>query len=290
MRSILAASAVTALALVACGDASINTSNEWHGVGGGPSSGQPGGGSTPTPSSTAGKDAGAPSAQDSGSSQSASYSVMLGSSTTDIELRANAMPIVVTVAPNNFNGPVSLSVTGLPAGVTGTFDNATLNVSGTTGASTNLTLTTMSTAPVGPIAAMIVATSGSTTQSSALTINVKPVITLTIPMNVDAMKGTPGNPSKNVFGTYPIMITAPANISATPIQVKVFNADSTGHCIHASNPNQGFPHDPVTNGVCNALTQKGQFDGQARAINAAGTYTFYLHDQGDLTEGQIKIQ
>lgn len=287
----LAAASVLGLALAACGDASNNTAGQWHGVGAGPSgNGQPT--STPTPSSTstAGSDGGAPPAQDSGSSQSASFNVMLGSSSADVELRNSTQPVVVTVAPNNFTGTVNLSVTGLPAGVTATFDNAALAVSGSTGASAHLKLTTTSDAAVGTINAMVVATSGSTTQSSALALNVKPILTITIPMNVDAMKGTPGNPSKNVFGTFPIMITAPANIAATPIQVKIFNADSAGHCIHASNPNQGFPHDPTTNGVCNTLTQKGTFDGQNRAINATGTYTFYLHDQGDLTEGQIKIQ
>ncbi len=286
-----AASAVIGLALVACGDASNNTAGQWHGVGAGPSgNGQPSN-SNPTPSSTNSKtDGGAPPATDSGAPQSGSFSVMVGSSSADVELRATTLPIVVTVAPTNFTGSVALTVTGLPAGVTATFDKPTVSVSGNTGASANLTLTTMSTTAVGPISAMITATAGSATQSSAITLNVKPILTLNIPMNVDAMKGTPGNPSKNVFGTFPIMITAPANIAATPIQVKIYNADSAGHCIHASNPNQGFPHDPVTNGVCNALTQKGTFDGQARAINAVGTYTFYLHDQGDLTEGQIKIQ
>jgi hypothetical protein len=274
------------VALAACGDASINTAGQWHGVGTGP------GGDTPTstaPTSTSGTDASAPP-QDSGGSQSASFNVMLGSTSADVELRNSAQPVVVTIAPNNFSGAVNLTVTGLPAGVTGTFDNATVNVSGNTGASAQLTFTTKSDTPVGPINAQIVATSGSATQSSPITVNVKPVLTITIPMNVDAMKGTNGNPSKTVFGTFPIVITAPANIATNPIQVKVLNADSAGHCVHASNPNQGFPHDPVTNGVCNALIQKGQFDAQNRAITATGTYTFYLHDQGDLTEGQIKIQ
>jgi len=280
-----AASAVIGLALVACGDASNNTAGQWHGVGAGLSgNGLP---SNSNPSNTQG-DGGV--AKDSSAPPSGSFSVMVGSSTADVELRAATLPIVVTVAPTNFTGAVVLTVTGLPAGVTATFDKQSVNVSGNAGASASLTLTTMSTTAVGPIAAMITATSGSSTQSSALTLNVKPILTINIPMNVDAMKGTPGNPSKNVFGTFPIMITAPANLGANPIQVKIYNADSAGHCIHASNPNQGFPHDPVTNGVCNALTQKGQFDGQARAITAAGTYTFYLHDQGDLTEGQIKVQ
>ncbi len=281
----LAAAVTFGLALAACGDASNNTAGQWHGVGGGPVS-QP----TASPENT-GHDAGAPSAQDSSTPpQAGAFSVMLASSSADTELRNSTQPLVVTVAPNNFTGAVTLSVTGLPVGVTASFDTATLNVSGSTGASAHLTITTKSDTPIGPIAAQVVATAGSVTQMSALAINVKPILTVTIPMNVDAMKGTPGNPSKTVFGTFPIVVSAPANIGANPIQVKIFNADSASHCIHASNPNQGFPHDPTTNGVCNAPTQKGQFDGQNRAITATGMYTFYLHDQGDLTEGQIKVQ
>ena len=68
------------------------------------------------------------------------------------------------------------------------------------------------------------------------------------------------------------------------------NKDSAPHCIHAGQAGQGFPHDPVTNGVCNTLTATNQFDAQKRLVTATGTYGFYIHDQGDLTEGSIKIQ
>ena len=72
--------------------------------------------------------------------------------------------------------------------------------------------------------------------------------------------------------------------------VKVPNKGSSGHSTHASNPTQGFANDPVNNGVCTALTQKDQFGATVRAINAVGSYKFYLHDQGDLTDGMLKVQ
>lgn len=287
---LLVSSALLA-SLAACGDASVNTSEQWHGVGGGAGGG--GGGSfSGGGSQSGGGDAGSmmQAASDGGGAQTQSLSVMLGSASADVELRNVTAPIVVTVAPTGYTGAVNLTVTGLPAGVTAAFDTPTLMMAGSTGASAHLTLTTKSDVAIGPANLQVVATGGAVTANGALTLNVKPVLTITIPMNVDAMKGTSGMPSKTAFGDYPIMIAAPTNISANPVQIKFYNADSAGHCIHASNATQGFPHDPVNNGVCTALTMKNQFDAQARNVIATGTYTFYLHDQGDLTEGQIKIQ
>ncbi len=85
--------------------------------------------------------------------------------------------------------------------------------------------------------------------------------------------------------------TAPANLgTANPIAVKFLNLDSAPHCIHASNATQGFPHDSVTNGVCNTPMQTNQLDQTAHNVNAKGSYLFWLHDQGDLTDGMINIQ
>jgi hypothetical protein len=68
------------------------------------------------------------------------------------------------------------------------------------------------------------------------------------------------------------------------------NNDSAPHCIHASNPNQGFPHDTDPNGVCATLMAKGALDNTAHNVNTKGSYLFYLHDEGDTTQGMIKIQ
>ncbi len=282
LRLSLAALCIASLA--ACGDASVSTAEQWHGVGGSnPPSASSGGGAG------AAADAGAPK-PGSGNPQSGSFTVLTASPSADVELRNVTQPLLVTVAPTGFSGAVSLSVTGLPAGVTASFDKSSVTVSGTTGASAQLTLTTKSDVISGAIKLSVVATSGATTATAPLTLNVKPVLTIAIPMNVDAMKGTPGNASTKAFGDFPIVVSATANLSAAPIVVKFLNKDSSGHCIHASNMNQGFPHDPSNNGVCNALTQKDQFNATARAINATGTYKFWLHDQGDLTEGAVKVQ
>jgi hypothetical protein len=79
----------------------------------------------------------------------------------------------ITIAPvNSFTGSVSFSASGLPSGVTATFDPnpATSN-------STSLTLTATSTATAGgPVTVTITGTSGSLTETAtvALTVNVAP--------------------------------------------------------------------------------------------------------------------
>lgn len=289
MRSLtLLALAVGAATLVACGDAGGTASNLWTGVGNNPNpSGGDGGGGGNDSGGGGGNDSGG-GPVDSGVS-TASFDIMLDKTAADSELRAT-VDIQVTVAPKNFTGAVALDVQNLPAGVTAKFASTTLNVTGTTGMTTTLTLTVASDTAPNLANLMVRGTSGSNVGSTALALNVKPIITIAIPTNVDALKGTSGNPSTNAFGTYPIVITAPANIANTPVEVKFVNKDSSGHCIHASNPTQGFAHDPVTNGVCNALIPQNGMSGQQRKVNALGTYTFYLHDQGDLTRGQVMVK
>ena len=280
---------VGAFALAACGDASVSHSNDFTGVGNGTGTGtgwDAGGGGTD--SGSGGTDSGGGGTPDSGVTTSA-FDIMLDKTAVDVELR-NSVDVQVTVAPKNFTGAVTVDVTGMSAGVTFKLASATLNVSGTTGATTVLTVMTKSDVAPALNNLMVKATSGSNSATAPLAVTVKPLITITIPTNVDALKGTGGNPSKNAFGDFPIIITAPANIANTPVEVKFLNKDSAPHCIHAGQAGQGFPHDPTTNGVCNTLTATNQFDAQKRLVTATGTYGFYLHDQGDLTEGSIKIQ
>ena len=285
-RSKIALLAVISAALVACGDASTNSANYFTGIGGGNASNGGGGGAGGGGSS----DAGGGGGSDGGTSQTQGFDVMTDKTSYDVELRASAT-VQVTVAPKSFSGTVNLAVSGLPTGVTGTFTTSSLSVSGTTGATTTLKLTTASSIVPCAVPFTVTATSGSTNAQAAVSLNVLAQITIQIPMNVDALEGTSGSPSTNAFGDYPIVITAPANLgTANPIAVKFLNLDSAPHCIHASNATQGFPHDSVTNGVCNTPMQTNQLDQTAHNVNAKGSYLFWLHDQGDLTDGMITIQ
>ena len=304
--------AASAFAAVACGDASTG-STSWHpGSSGSSSSGSATGGSsgstsnggsnasspsggstsggsgststtdpsgtggastdpTPAPTGTTTTDPGNPPATPA----APAFDVMLDNAKPSIELQAEQI-IQITVAPQNYTGDVALSVTGLPADVTATFDKATLSVSGTAGATAKLTLKSLSSTKPGAAPFNVVATAGATTKTAPATLDVKSVLTIRIPVNVDA------NTGPNVFGT--INVTAPANMSAqNPITVNFLNLDSTPHEIHGGQATQGFPHGKGT-------FAQNQMD-TPRLLNTSGlTYSFYLHDEGSAkTPGKIVV-
>ncbi|HEY1960056.1 MAG TPA: hypothetical protein VGH28_30815 [Polyangiaceae bacterium] len=287
MRSSRLLIACAAFAL-ACGDASTIGSDHWGGIGGGQSGDtDPGSVDTTDSGATTGGDAGVIA---EGGSQTQSFQVMTDKTSYDVELRAKVQ-VQVTIAPQGFTGTVNLAVSGLSTGVTGAFSPTSVSVSGTTGATSMLTLTTLESVIPAATPFTVTATSGSTTATAAPSLNVMPQITIQIPNNVEAMAGTGGTPSTDAFGNYPITINAPANFGTNnPIVVKFLNLDSAPHCIHASNPTQGFPHDTDPNGVCSTPMQKNQMDSTAHNVNTKGSYLFYLHDEGDTTDGMIKIQ
>lgn len=290
MRSVYLLSACAALAL-ACGDASNITSNHWAGIGTG--SGDNGGGNPTGDGGTTSITDGGSTADvvlSEGGSQTQAFQIMTDKTTYNVELRSTVV-VQVTIAPQNFTGTVNLAVSGLSTGVTGSFNPASVSVSGTTGATSMLTLTTLESVLPATTPFTVTATSGSNTATSAPSLTVMPQITITIPTNVASLAGTSTTPSTNAFGNYPIVINAPSNLgTANPIVVRFLNKDSAPHCIHASNSAQGFPHDAVTNGVCNTLMQKGQYDQTAHNINTKGSYLFYLHDEGNTTDGMVKVQ
>lgn len=283
----LAAAALCAAFAFACGDASNTTSNHWAGISsGGGNDGSTGDASTGG-STQGGNDAGVIA---EGGAQTQSFQIMTDKTSYSVELRSTVV-VQVTIAPQGFTGTVNLAVSGLSTGVTGAFNPTSVSVSGTTGATSMLTLTTLESVLPATTPFTVTATSGASTATSAPMLDVLAQITIQIPTNVAALAGTSGNPSTNAFGNYPIVLTAPANLgTANPLVVKFLNNDSAPHCIHASNATQGFPHDAVTNGVCNTLMNKGQLDQTAHNVNTKGSYGFYLHDEGDTTEGMVKVQ
>jgi hypothetical protein len=192
----------------------------------------------------------------------------------------------ITVEPNGFTGDVELTVDNLPdAGVTTAFGDATLALDGTNDATTTLTLTTATSTAPDSLVFHVTGTSAGTGKSASATLTIHPDLTIVIPMGVDGVQGTQANPNKDAFGSYPIAVTAPAGISASnPLNVHFFNADAVPHQIHASNPNEGFGHDQ--NDI-----EPNSMDAMVRAVNKAGQYDFYLHDEGGpFTVGRLVIQ
>ncbi len=96
----------------------------------------------------------------------------------------------ITVTPENaFTGSVSLSASGLPSGVTASF-----NPSSTTGTSV-LTLTASGTAAIGTVTVSVIGTSGSLTNQTTITLVVNPTGNFTLsasPSSLSFMQGTNG--------------------------------------------------------------------------------------------------
>lgn len=191
---------------------------------------------------------------------------------------ADSTVVNVTVTPLSGSGAgeVTLSATGLPSDVKGAFDNATLNLSGTTPVSAKLTLTSIDATKPVATPFEVVGTAGASTKNAAATLTVKSFITINIPVNADAMKTS--------FGT--VHISAPANIATHPVTVNFVNLDSTPHEIHADNGNVGFSHGQGT-------FAQGQADSPVRKVTATGTYNWHLHDDappGGPPGGTVVIQ
>lgn len=288
---LVAAAFTSALALAACGDASVGSHGEYRtaggdpsgdpaassgGSGGGDSTGGGGGGGTSTGTSTTGTSGG-------------SFAVTLGSSTVDTEVQATNSVTITLAASGGFAGTVNLAATGLPTGVTAAFTPAAVDLSSGSGTST-MSLTVPSTTVPSSTPSMITVTGdggGGATANAPLALTVKRAITIVIPPNVEA---TP-----NAFGTSDIVVhTGASGISAgNPFVVNFKNLDTSkadGHEIHSDTTNTGFFH-----GTANIMPNQTNGSDGPRSVTSAATYHFYMHGETDssgvqnLPDGNLKI-
>jgi hypothetical protein len=87
----------------------------------------------------------------------------------------------VSVAPNGYSRMVTLSVTSMPSGVTGSFDHATLSLDGSTAATATLTLDTADSATPGPANVELEAMAAGMTFKTTIALTVESAITVHIP-------------------------------------------------------------------------------------------------------------
>jgi plastocyanin len=193
--------------------------------------------------------------------------------------------VTVSVAPNGYSGPVDLTAGSMPSGITASFDKPTLTLDGETTGTATLTITTATNAVPGNAPLAVSAGVGGNNVSTAVAVTVQSTITLHIPAGVNDTGATVTNPNTTAYGPYPITIVAPPGLSASnPVTVYFMNDDTVSHEIHADDQGQGFGHDPGPFGA-------GKMDPYVREVNTAGTYDFYLHDQGaPITPGRVFIQ
>ncbi len=104
-------------------------------------------------------------------------SFILGSTAgVSVNQGGTATGTITAAGINSFSGTVNLTATGLPGGVTGSFNPTSVNLAGVSGRATStLTLTASSSATVTgctPIAVTVTGTSGSLTQTTAIGVTV----------------------------------------------------------------------------------------------------------------------
>lgn len=224
-----------------------------------------------------------------------SFAVTVDNATPATDL-GTSVDLTVTVTPKaGFMGTAALSVTGLPAGATGTFVPAsvTLNTTPVTSKLTVKVPASVAPSAAGAASAIVIKASvpgagGAAASEATANANFKvnPKITMTIPVNADAMRAAVG--TRYVDGWFgPMFGSAPAPLQTqvgNPIVVVVKNADSVAHIVHG---NAGFVHGDTANPV-----PPGGIDPKNRTLNPAnGTLSTsgYLHDGANGTSESFRI-
>ncbi len=117
-------------------------------------------------------------------SQGFGLSATPGTQTVTVGGSTSTPYTVNTTAVNGFTGSIGLSVTGLPAGASGTFSPTSVSA----GSSATLSITAGSTTPVGTYTLTISGTSGALTQTATVTLVVSIDFTLSATPGVQTVK------------------------------------------------------------------------------------------------------
>jgi len=106
--------------------------------------------------------------------QQADFSVSASPTSLSLAQGAGANDTITVLSVANFNSPVSLSIAGLPSGVTAAFAPATVTPAAGGSGSSTLTLSASATAATGNATLAITATSGSLTHTTTIALSVTP--------------------------------------------------------------------------------------------------------------------
>ena len=151
----------------------------------------------------------------------ASLSLTAGASGESISVAANPL--------NGFTGPVTVSLTGLPSGVTASPSMLTL----TPGAAQNVTLTAGASAKAGTATVTVTGSSGSLTHTATIALTVSaaaaaPDFSLTVvPASLSLTAGSPGkpvsvttNPLNGFAGNVTVSVSGlPSGVTASPLSL-----------------------------------------------------------------------
>jgi hypothetical protein len=200
------------------------------------------------------------------------FAIDVDNNTPTIDLAAEST-INVTVTPKNgFTGTVTITVDGLPTGVTAAPASGTSTIA--------LKLTSSATTPVTPkdgaVPLTIKGTSGDQTATAPANFKVLPKIVMTVPTNSDALikaggQGFTAGWGGDAFANGTPLLTQADN----PIVVTVRNDDSTPRTVHGPGGTNGFAHGagPIDPGAFEL--QNGQ--PRQRSFKPGAKTSGYLH-------------
>ena len=218
--------------------------------------------------------------------------VALSTNTPAVDL-GKSIDIDVTVEPKSgFNGTVELTATGVPAGATATFTPASVTAS-TAPVKAKLTIkAAMNAVPSAPntsSAIVVSAKSGSVAATANANFKINPKVTLTIPMNIDALRAAgAGTVYRNEWGTE-------FGANPTPLKTQVgngivftvFNADSKAHIVHGAN---GFAHGDTGNPIAANSFEMQNGAPRMRTLNVGTNANGYPHEGANGPSASFRIQ
>lgn len=182
------------------------------------------------------------------------YAVSIAPPSIDTTLGTESR-YTITLSSDHFDGDVTLSATGVPAGWTATFEPSTVTLAdGGTGAATLVVV-------VPSDAAAAAATIGVDAQAAPGLRQASAALTVANEYVVDLAAGTGS-------GAHAFPPNLTLKLGAT---VRVRNSDTTPHRVH-SDGGAGFPHQE---------TSMAQGESYLATPGDVGGYRFYCHDHGD---------
>lgn len=235
-----------------------------------------------------------PNAPNTPGTTAGSIDVAVSNATPAIDL-GKSIDIDVTVTPKDgFTGSVALSVTGLPAGATATFNPTSVTV-GASPVTAKMTIsapvTTTASAPNTSSALVVSAKSGNLSATANANFRVNPKAVLTIPMNIDALRAANvGTKYLDQWGAEYGATQAPLTTQAgNGIVFTVFNADSKPHIIHGAN---GFAHGDTANPIAPNSLEMTNGAPRTRTLNVGASVNGYPHEgaNGPSASFRIKVQ
>lgn len=200
------------------------------------------------------------------------------------------LEIDVSITPKGaFNGPVDLTVTGLPPGVTAAPATATVAGAATTAKvklTTSLSAVPSASGTMSPIS--IVGKNGAVTATANVNLKIAPKLKLTIPTNIDALRAANVQYRDEWGSAFGATQQALKTQQGNGIVVTVFNADSKKHIIHGQN---GFAHGSTTAGQ---EIQPNAFEMQngaprTRTLNPGTNANGYPHDGNNGVGASFRI-